>query len=428
MQNVVENLVSSGTLEAHPTFFECATAIAFELFRRARVDVAVLEVGLGGRLDATNVVTPVAAAITSIALDHQAQLGTTIAAVAREKAGVIKRGIPVVCGPVPEEADQVISETCRERHARLIRTADRVATTVELTAKGTRVSLHTARHHFDGVQLALQGRHQTVNAATAVTLLEELDNLGVSVAPRAIRAGLTDTRWPGRLEQFHLGSTEVLLDAAHNPAGADALAAYITDAGWSDATLVFGAMRDKDAAGMLTPLCRSVRRLICTTAPGARAATASELAPSEDSRGASPASALPARRTRSAANDAVATTASAFAPWISPRYGESVIEKPSTTCSTTSPSVIAAHIVVPRTRTKRETTSSATAMSGMRTPPTTPWMRNPTSPTPAAWKLSSSALSTTPPSDTRLSMPPNANAIAAAWTTTAPATVHARPV
>jgi dihydrofolate synthase/folylpolyglutamate synthase len=278
VQTVVGDFVSSGALETHPTFFECATAIAFELFRRARVDIAVLEVGLGGRLDATNVVTPLAAAITSIALDHQAQLGTTIASVAREKAGIIKTGIPVVCGPLPEDAERVISETCRERRARMIRTADRVTATVELTAEGTHVSLRTPRYRVDAVPLALRGRHQAVNAATAVTLLEELDALGVRVTPRALRAGLSSTRWPGRLERFHLGSTEILLDAAHNPAGAMALAEYLQETGWSDATLVFGAMRDKDASGMLTPLCRSVSRLICTTAPGPRAATASELA------------------------------------------------------------------------------------------------------------------------------------------------------
>ena len=277
VQTVVERLVSSGALETHPTFFECATAIAFELFRRARIEVAVLEVGLGGRLDATNVVTPLAAAITSIALDHEAQLGTTFASVAREKAGIIKPGIPVVCGPLPEDAERVIAEVCRERNARMIRTSDRVAATVELTPEGTRVSLHTPQHRFDAVPLALGGRHQAVNAATAVTLLEELDGLGVSVPPRAMRAGLTGTRWPGRLERFQVGPTEVLLDAAHNPAGAVALADYLQEAGWSDATLVFGAMRDKDAAGMLAPLCRSVSRLICTTAAGPRAATASEL-------------------------------------------------------------------------------------------------------------------------------------------------------
>ena len=106
VQAAVESLMQRGEFEAPPTFFECATAAAFELFRRARVEIAVLEVGLGGRLDATNIVTPMATAITSIDFDHQAQLGDTIEAIAREKAGIIKPGIPVVCGPLPEAAER----------------------------------------------------------------------------------------------------------------------------------------------------------------------------------------------------------------------------------------------------------------------------------------------------------------------------------
>ena len=114
VESAVRGLLAAGTLDAPPTFFEFATAVAFVLFRDARVDIAVLEVGLGGRLDSTNVVTPIAAAITSIDLDHQAQLGTTLEAIAREKAGVIKAGIPVVCGPLPDVAETVIREVCTQ--------------------------------------------------------------------------------------------------------------------------------------------------------------------------------------------------------------------------------------------------------------------------------------------------------------------------
>ena len=277
VQSAIETLIATGGLEGHPTFFECATAIAFELFRRAKVEVAVLEVGLGGRLDATNVVTPLAAAITSIALDHEAQLGGTLASVAREKAGVIKPGIPVVCGPLPPEADHVVAETCRERNAQLIRTLDRVSIVVDLTDEGTAITLDTPHHRLERVSLALTGRHQAFNAATAVTLLEELDLVGISVNREAILAGLTSVRWPGRLERFRYGGSEVLLDAAHNPAGTAALAAHLRETGWSDATMVFGAMRDKDLAGMLAPLAPVIARLICTTAPGPRAAPASQL-------------------------------------------------------------------------------------------------------------------------------------------------------
>jgi dihydrofolate synthase/folylpolyglutamate synthase len=278
VQQAVERLLDAGTLEGHPTFFECATATAFELFRRARVRIAVLEVGLGGRLDATNIVTPLAVAITSIDLDHQAQLGATLASIAREKAGVIKPGIPVVCGPLAAEAEAVVAETCRDRGARLILTSERVHSAVRLRDGDTIVTMLTPRHRFDDVPLALRGRHQAQNAATAVTLLEELNGLEVTVDRSAMLTGLTAANWPGRLERFRCGSADVLVDAAHNPAGAKALADYVKESGWRDATLVFGAMRDKDAAGMLAALAPVVDRVICTTAPNPRAASASELA------------------------------------------------------------------------------------------------------------------------------------------------------
>ena len=120
VREATERLLSEGGFEAPPTFFECATAVAFVLFREADVALAVLEVGLGGRLDATNVVEPIAAAITSVDFDHQAQLGDTLASIAREKAGVIKRGIPVVCGPLPDDALEIVRQVCRDMGAALV--------------------------------------------------------------------------------------------------------------------------------------------------------------------------------------------------------------------------------------------------------------------------------------------------------------------
>ena len=254
------DLIERRTLDAPPTFFEFATAAAFVLFRRHGVHIAVLEVGLGGRLDATNIVRPVAAAITSIDFDHQAQLGDSIAAIAREKAGVVKPGIPVVCGRVPPEAERVIREVCDSRGAELI------VAPAELPGV------------FAGVPLALKGAHQRANGSVAVALLEQLDRLGFAVDAAAMRAAISDVEWPGRLESFTHRGAQVLLDAAHNPAGAESLAAYLRECGWSDAILLFGAMRDKDAAAMLGALAPEVRCIICTTAPGDRAATGPELA------------------------------------------------------------------------------------------------------------------------------------------------------
>ena len=274
----VESLQQAGELDAPPTFFECTTAAAFELFRRKRIEIAVLEVGLGGRLDATNVVSPLAAVITSIALDHQAQLGSTIASVAREKAGVIKEGIPVVCGRVPDEAARVIEEVCRERNARLIRVDDAVRIAASVDQDATTVTMETDRRRLEHVRLALGGRHQAHNAAVALALLDELDAASFEISDTAARAALTAVKWPARLERFTYRGSDVLLDAAHNPAGAKALTEYLREIGWDRVTLIVGAMRDKDIAGMLRELLPCCGNVIATQPPSPRAASADEIA------------------------------------------------------------------------------------------------------------------------------------------------------
>jgi dihydrofolate synthase/folylpolyglutamate synthase len=264
VQRTAETLVAGGQLEALPTFFECTTAIAFVLFRDAKVDIAVLEVGLGGRLDATNIVSSVAVAIVSIEMDHEAQLGRTLASIAAEKAGVIKPGIPVVCGPVAAEALAVIAGVCAERRATLIRTD----TDGPLAAR------------IASMTIALPGDHQKINAAVALRLLEVIDDdrtLGLRIGADAMRAGLTGVQWPGRLERFNLGGCRVVIDAAHNPAGARALAAYLRDTEPSGVTLVFGAMQDKAVSEMLSALAPAVVAVVCTTAPNPRAMAADEL-------------------------------------------------------------------------------------------------------------------------------------------------------
>ena len=265
VQRAAETLVAAGSLEALPTFFECTTAAAFVLFRDAEVDVAVLEVGLGGRLDATNIVTPIAAAIVSIDFDHQAQLGTTLTSIAEEKAGVIKTGTPVVCGPLPAEAMAVVERICAERQAPLIRT-DRDRALEE---------------RVGALPLALPGQHQRANAAVAMALLETIDRdtaHPLRVRAHAIRAGLTTTSWPGRLERFELQGCHVVIDAAHNPAGARALAAHLRHTEPDGVTLVFGAMQDKAIDEMLDALAPVATAIVCTTAPNPRAAPAEDLA------------------------------------------------------------------------------------------------------------------------------------------------------
>ena len=276
VQGTIDSLMKNGRLEALPTFFECTTAVAFELFRRAGVQVAVLEVGLGGRLDATNVVTPIATAITSIDFDHQAQLGTTLESIAREKAGIAKPGVPMVCGRIPDAAARVIREVCESQRAPLIRVSD----VVQITARNDDETLdvRVGRRSLDAVRLSLPGRHQRENAAVAVAVLNEVSDRGIQVPDAAIRTGLTQAQWPARLERFVRNGVPILLDAAHNPAGARALASHLQDIGWSGVTLLFGAMHDKDIDGMLVPLAHACERIICTTAPSPRAIAADELA------------------------------------------------------------------------------------------------------------------------------------------------------
>jgi dihydrofolate synthase/folylpolyglutamate synthase len=261
VRGAVDGLIADGGLTAPPTFFEVTTAVAFEIFRRAGVEVAVLEVGLGGRLDATNVVAPpslVATAITSIAFDHQRYLGTTLREIAIEKAGIIKPGVPVVVGPLDPDAAAAIDDVAASRGAPVIR---------------------TSASDCDGMTVGLAGAHQRSNAAVALGLLQQLDARGIAVPALAIEAGLARPHWPGRLELRRLADgRELLLDAAHNPAGAASLASYLRAEGGEPRPLVFAAMQDKDVAGMFAALLPAVGRLIVTRASNARSAEPALLA------------------------------------------------------------------------------------------------------------------------------------------------------
>lgn len=277
VQRVVADLIERRQLEGQPTFFEVTTAMAFELFRRHQVEVAVLEVGLGGRLDSTNVVTPVATAITSIDLDHQALLGSTIAQIAFEKAGIIKPGTPVVLGETKPEAVDVITRVCGEQGARLIHTATGVEMRTVLLEDGrTTLELTTPVRRYPRMTVSLRGRHQVANAVTAVRLLETLP---WNVPEAAIVAGISDVIWPGRLELIQVApGRAVLLDSAHNPAGASALAEFLAETQPDPLPIVFGVMRDKDAAGMLTALAPHASAFVITAPRMARASSVAELA------------------------------------------------------------------------------------------------------------------------------------------------------
>jgi dihydrofolate synthase / folylpolyglutamate synthase len=273
----VEHLRQRQVLETHPTFFEVTTASAFTLFRQHQVDIAVCEVGLGGRLDATNVLSPMATAITSIGFDHQQYLGTTLPEIAAEKAGTIKPQTPVIVGRVPPEVRAVIAQVAREQAAPLIDAARGVEIEVHPGRADApqRVTVRTPTRRYESLELSLRGAHQIDNAIVAIRLLESLQLPGVDEA--AIRQGLRNAVWPGRLQRVTTASGRVaLLDAAHNPDGAQSLAAYLKMRGTFP--VVFAAMRDKDAEGILKALRDSVSALVVTRASHPRSSDPSALA------------------------------------------------------------------------------------------------------------------------------------------------------
>jgi dihydrofolate synthase/folylpolyglutamate synthase len=274
-----DTLQALGGLRVPPTFFEATTATAFDVFREAGVEIAVIEVGLGGRFDATNVIAPAAGAITTIGLDHQQHLGDTLGEIAFEKAGIVKAGMPVVAGPLPPEALEVIRRVASERGARLIEACEGVEIESTMQDGLARLALRTPARRYEPITLGLRGRHQVANAVVAVRLLEAADACGLRVSPEAIARGLAGPQWPARLELFTLDhGARVLLDAAHNVDGAAALADYLRD--WHPArpALVLGIMRDKDADAMLRALVPAVSSLIVTAAPTPRAMMPDDLA------------------------------------------------------------------------------------------------------------------------------------------------------
>lgn len=286
VRDAAERLVRRGVLEAHPTFFEVLTAAALAHFRRRAVDVAVLEVGLGGRLDATNVVDPVASAIVSVDFDHEVYLGRTLAAIAGEKAGVMRAGRPTVVGPLPEEARGAVRARARATGARLVEARRGARVEVRGGAHGvpgavTRgtdpvdvLDVRTPSGRYPGLR-PLPGAHQRDNLLVAIRLLEEAKREGLPVALREVPAAVARTRWPGRLERV-AGDPPLLLDGAHNPAGARALAAHLAPG--PPFVLLFAAMADKDVRGLARELFPPAAAVVLTRPRVARAATPDDLA------------------------------------------------------------------------------------------------------------------------------------------------------
>ncbi len=255
------------------TFFELVTVLAFDVFARHAVEIAVLEVGLGGRLDATNVVRPLVTAITGIDYDHEAYLGTTLAEIAAEKAGIMKPGVPVVNGVVAAEIGRRLLAQATAVDA----PADLVGRDVVLVESDTGFDIVTPTRRWADLRLGLAGRFQRRNAAVAVTVIERMA-ASYPVSAAAVRAGLASVRWPGRFESV-LDAPLVVLDGAHNPGGAEMLRAEMEPLlGGRRVRLVFGVMRDKNWHGIWAALRPIVREVVATRPDLPRALEADALA------------------------------------------------------------------------------------------------------------------------------------------------------
>jgi len=246
------------------TTFELLTALAFTHFRDSGVDYQVLETGLGGRLDATNVVKPEVCAITSISFDHMDVLGDTLARIATEKAGIIKPGSAVVCSPQFPEAMEVIEGTCREREARLIRVGTDVTWQGKaFSLEGQSFTVRGIKREYD-LSIPLLGEHQLENAATAVAAVEVLTDSGAKVSPESISAGLAQMHWPGRL-QILRRKPLVIVDGAHNAYSARRLVEALKQ--YFDAErvlLILGFSSDKNVAGLIAELTSLTGEIIVT--------------------------------------------------------------------------------------------------------------------------------------------------------------------
>jgi dihydrofolate synthase/folylpolyglutamate synthase len=242
--NAAEELLKDGTLAALPTFFEQVTATALVAFREADVQLAILETGLGGRLDSTTAANAGVCAITTIAFDHEEYLGHTIEEIAAEKAAIIRAGTKVVIGPQTPEALEVILKRCA--HVGVIPRVDECTKSlVEVSHdRRFRVVFETSERRLENVLLGLRGRRQIQNAAIAVQLAETLCTEGFTISSEAMIDGLQTATHPGRLELFDQ-QPAIVLDGAHNPAGAAALKEFLNEFAQRPLTIVFGAMRDK---------------------------------------------------------------------------------------------------------------------------------------------------------------------------------------
>lgn len=261
-----------------PTYFEMGVALAFKYFAQKKVDLAVVEVGMGGRFDATNVLKPLLCGITEIGFDHEKYLGNSLAQIAFEKAGIIKPGIPVVFSRQEPEAMEVLKRIANERKALQIPGVARAEGPLSFSLAGQIINLRGQSREFEGIFLPLLGEHQINNASFALTCLEAIKETGFSWKDGDFRRGFSELRWPGRIEILSQ-SPLIVIDGAHNPSKAGALSRAIKDYfSFNRLIVILGVSKDKDLKGILCQFKSFEPYVLASAASSGRAFKPSEIA------------------------------------------------------------------------------------------------------------------------------------------------------
>ncbi len=268
-----ERIQSLPSFAVPPTFFEVATAMAFQYFAEERVEIAVVEVGMGGRFDATNVCHSIGTVITNISFDHESYLGSSLQAIAFEKAGVMKRNVPMVIGPVEQSTNRILEEQARQKHVPLLKFGSEFVSVPHASGEFDFVGMD---RDCRNLRCALEGQHQSVNAACALAVLDSSVLPQTPIPEWAIREGLEQVSWPGRLERLRHHPL-ILCDGAHNPAAAECLKIYlqrkISEQRGRRLILVVGMMQDKNLAVFLNTLTPLADMVILTQINSPRSAT-----------------------------------------------------------------------------------------------------------------------------------------------------------
>lgn len=276
LREVIEGLIASKELLTPPTYFEMLSCLAFLHFAEAQIDNAIIEVGMGGRFDATNVVEPIVSAITTISPEHQKFLGETQSEIASEKAGIIKSGVPLVCGVEEKEAHKTIAEKAEHRKAPFFAVFSKDGVLErERTERNFRFTYRSGEEEYV-FSPSMLGEHQGKNAAIAISVARVLSKEWKPLEKSRIIRGIETAYWPGRLEVIS-ESPRILIDGAHNVEGANALKKYVQEFISLPCILVFAVMRDKDIAKLAEILFPLARKVICTKFPYFKAASPEDI-------------------------------------------------------------------------------------------------------------------------------------------------------